>query len=215
MNYFDDQPDEIIKIILTFISILKPLLKFVCKRFYNILKNIEISRNKYGNFIKYLIKNNQLNVLKWATAAGCPWHKYTFAIAAKFRQKEIFEWLLETNCHYDKKTCERAAKNGDIEILKLCKKNNFYWCDIVVSTAAKYNNFETVKWLIENDCPVDHITFRFAAENGNLEMLKWLKEDNRCPWDPLKCCLHPHTDEFGYQYSTIASSDPATIKWLV
>ena len=154
---------------------------------FEILKYIHVNNPFYTlntslliDVIDRLEDIEQLEILKWTRANGCPWDVCACTNAAENGHFEILKWARENGCPWDVSTCSRAALNGHFEILKWARENECPWNVSTCAYAAENGHFEILKWARENGCPWDEETCSYAAKNGHFEILKWARE-NGCP----------------------------------
>ena len=150
-------------------------VKFVCKSWYAIFKQIpKFAKNK-GDFCATIAFNGNLNLLKWAKLNEFNWNAKTCSKAARGGHLEIVQWVRLNGCPWNENTCSSAAFNGHLEILQWARFNGCPWDRYTCSFAALNGHFELLKWARENGCPWDKNTCSHAAFNGHKQILQWAR----------------------------------------
>jgi hypothetical protein len=174
------------KMFLCNLNILNSILDSHLCNFYNI----------YENFvIMYLVRNNNLKLLRWIKSNKDCKDKYIFnedccSTAIHKNNLEMLRLLRDGNdpCPWNEWSAVCAVINNNLEMLRFMREGNnpCPWDKDCCFAAIYNNNLEILTFLREgnNPCPWDISCFLRAIENNNLEILRFMREGNDpCLWD--------------------------------
>jgi hypothetical protein len=200
-------PMELLVLIGSFCEIIeKHVLRFVCKKFYQIAHKSGSKQNKEDFF--FVNKNQDSNrdmrsetyiekisfardnviclpgtIPKKRDADSFSRRKISiFTIVIKRGYLDILKWM--SKCfstvfeEHEQDYCWLAALYGHLELLKWARESGYFWGMKTCSAAARNGHLEVLKWARNNKCPWDSRTVDEAAKGGHLEILKWVKEND-------------------------------------
>jgi hypothetical protein len=128
-------------------------------------------------------KGNQLPVLQFLHALGCPLHEAVAAAAAKRGDLKMLRWLREQGCKWDDwYICDYAASSGNIEMAAWVKQEPYMVCDhyAMIAAAAK-GHTAMCEYLRAELCPWAAEACEAAARYNHVHTLRWLHQHG-CPW---------------------------------
>ena len=129
MTVITDLPIELIWYILNYVGSYRMFFELSCKDFLILSKRepcITNNQQKRVNYIRNIIMNNYLNLLKYVVTYY-HMHPNITTIAAKYGQLNILKWARENDCEWNSLTCIYAAENGHLETLKWARENGCEW----------------------------------------------------------------------------------------
>lgn len=179
MTTFLDIPNDIQRKIFTYMKYHLPVLRIVCKQWYQILKQSKI----HPYLILYnLAKSGHVDILKWLYSKKYPFTSYAHIGAAEGGYVEILQWLHNQNLVYsqDEEIFSAAARGGYLAVLNWLWEHKYEWNFRACTAAARKGHLEAIIWLRQKSCPWNESTARFTLEAGHVEVFKWLL-DNHCP----------------------------------
>ncbi|ATE82231.1 Ankyrin repeat domain containing protein [Pandoravirus salinus] len=122
----------------------------VCRLWAGLLARARLKRRRFrgARFIGWAAGADNLIVVEWARAQGCPWDAETCAEAARGGHLHVLAWLRDKGCPWDESTCTKAARGGHVDV---------------------------IKWARANGCPCDMKSCACAAAvGGHIHMLAWV-----------------------------------------
>jgi hypothetical protein len=132
----------------------------------------------------FAAKYGRLDCLKYARDNGYPLHITTVNNAIQFGQINCLEYIYDSGMR-DDKILDTAAFYGNIDSIKFARKRGEEWSVSVTRIAASSGKLDCLKYLHENGCPWDEETCSDAATRY-IECLKYAHE-NGCPWEETTC----------------------------
>ena len=148
MTTITDLPIELIWYILNYIESYRMFFELSCKDFLIISKreqNIVNNKQKRVNYIRVIVENNHLELLKYIIMFY-QMHPNIIKIAAKKGHLEIIKWARQNGCPWDSDTCTYAVQSGNLEIIKWVHENGCPWDkQDCLERAKKYPN--VVNWI--------------------------------------------------------------------
>jgi hypothetical protein len=133
-----------------------------------------------------IARHGNLEMLKWVTAHGCPWHDWISSDAAASGNLEVLKYCAENGSEWRDEAYYGAAARGNLEMLQWCHANGFSFDEVTSAYAASGGHLELLKWLRANNCPWEEGTTTDAAHGGHIDTLKWCRA-NGCPWNFRVC----------------------------
>mmetsp|Transcript_1732 Transcript_1732/g.4204 ORF Transcript_1732/g.4204 Transcript_1732/m.4204 type:complete len:121 (-) Transcript_1732:7-369(-) len=92
-----------------------------------------------------------LELLRWARAHGCPWHKWTCTEAAAGGHLQVLQWARAHGCPWDEETCAEAAKGGHLAVLQWAKGQGCPWdARQCLEVALETGHRAVVRWVQRN-----------------------------------------------------------------
>lgn len=104
-------------------------------------------------------------------------HRWTFdkSACAHAQQLDILQWLRAHGCPWDERTCTSAAAIGRLDILQWARQNGCPWDEGMLVRAIKRGHMHIIEWAVENGCPwhAGLITY-LAASYGDDSIARWV-----------------------------------------
>jgi hypothetical protein len=135
---------------------------------------------------------NELSVLQFLHARGCPRDCTVTAAAAKKGHFEMLRWLRESGFAWDPREIMReVASSGNIEMAAWVKQQprqqRRVKCDTrAMNAAAEAGHTAMCAYLHAERCRWDESACIYATEQGHVETLRWLHEHG-CPCTRTTC----------------------------
>ena len=121
-----------------------------------------------------IIKNNNIDYLKYAIFHGCPIDKKTFSLCVDYCDLIIVKYLVSLNCPFDIEAMNNAAENNDLKCIQYLRSINCPWNESTTETACEYGHYRILKYLIKNGCNYDKESLYYASKNGKIKCLLYL-----------------------------------------
>ena len=152
---------------------------------FEIVKWLIDNKYKPGNFMKYAVGAENLDILKWGLSKGYEIHPITCEQAALKGNTELLQFAVDNGLEITKDALDIAAKENNWKFIRFALKlGNVVPHRKLIHWAAYHGNQEIVEWLLSLGCQWNQKTFSLAAQNRNLTFLKWMRLYG-CPWMPL------------------------------
>lgn len=149
---------------------------------YDILRfAIENKSRVNSDICRYLARNGDLEMIKWARKAGCPWNENVCIEAAKDRKKyDILRFAIENKCPViSPEICSQLAANGDLEMLMWARKAGCPWDENVCIEASNHGHYDVLVWAHQNGCPLSCYAY-YRASRTDPRIIEYLGT-NGCP----------------------------------
>ena len=134
----------------------------------NTIANSNISSIKkkqmYNDMIKAGAYIESIKTIKRAREHGSDWCN-VMTIIIKNGNLEILKYLHENGCPWDEDSCYNASENGNLEVLKYLHENNCPWNSNSSAAASHNKQLECLKYLHENGCPWNKGSFQFIMND--------------------------------------------------
>jgi hypothetical protein len=149
----------------------------------------ELGMHYTGLTILGAAERNELGVVQFLHAQGCPWHWRVAEAAAKRSNFEMLRWIKEHGCDWhERDILIEAARSGNIEMTAWVKQQPGAVYDLsVMAAAARSGRTAMCEYLHTEQCPWDERACDAAAYSGHPNTLRWLHEHG-CPWDAYEVC---------------------------
>eukprot|EP00953_Heterococcus_sp_UTEX-ZZ885_P012570 7207-Heterococcus_DN1.PRE.2 len=126
---------------------------------------------------------NNLNVLQFLHAEGCPWHPNVCGAAGEAGDLEQLNWLFSHGATVDNSTAMIAARGGAVPVLEwLQQQQDVELKEHTMCCAAEHGHLQLCQWLHAQQCPWDDTATFSAARYNHCATLRWLIESG-CPHD--------------------------------
>jgi hypothetical protein len=133
---------------------------------------------------------NQLSVLQYLHAEGCPWDSRVCTIAASTGRLDILRWLRDNGCPWnDAYILSYAASSGSLDVTAWVKQQPGVECNLEAMKRAAEHGFTAIcEYLYAEQCEWSSSVCFWAALNGHVDTLRWLHEHG-CPWEADEICI--------------------------
>jgi hypothetical protein len=127
---------------------------------------------------------NNLNVLQFLHAEGCPWHPNVCGAAGEAGDLEQLKWLFSHGATVDNSTAMIAARGGAVPVLEWLQQQqqDVELKEHTMCCAAEHGHLQLCQWLHTQQCPWDDTATFSAARYNHCATLRWLIESG-CPHD--------------------------------
>jgi len=120
-------------------------------------------RTLYTNALQ---RYENLGVMKWIHANGCPHDELTFKYAVWMEEVAVMRWLHADGCPMNYCATAYAAMDGKIDMLKWLRDRGCEWNASACALAAASGDLKTLKWLRDHGCPWNLATTLFAQRQA-------------------------------------------------
>jgi len=136
------------------------------------------------DFAWEVAKTNKLELLKWIREEKkCKLDADTIRVPIFNDNMEMVKYCVANGCPLDEESCEEAARNGNLEMLKyLHEEAKAPWDWKTADRAAYDGHLHILKYLSERKYKFGARSCAAAGEGGQLECLKYLHEVAKARW---------------------------------
>jgi hypothetical protein len=135
---------------------------------------------------------NELSVLQYLHAQGCPWNHEATGAAARRGNFEMLRWTRTHRTAWswmNDMILSEAASSGNIEMTAWVKQvPGVAFDEGAINVAAHFGRTAMCAYLRAEQCPWSQSTCYFAAYHGQGSTYRWLRE-NGCPWEADMDCI--------------------------
>ena len=130
-----------------------------------------------------MARYKNLNLLKEARQAGCPFTVFVIDYAVCCGSLECLRWARENGCEqciFEHLFTETAASHGFLDVLKYLHQNGFFWDGCTIENALRGGHLDCLKFAHENGCPWSSVIFEAAKTYQKSDTNSWTEDHWDC-----------------------------------
>ena len=134
--------------------------------------------------------HGRLDILEWSHQ-----HGHLHACSEKTSNSAVVHghltaliWLTDHKCPLPSAACRYAARHGHLNILQRLRAIGCPWNEDTCFLAARGGHLNILQWARANGCPWNEDTCSGAAKGGHLNILQWARA-NGCLWNEFTCAF--------------------------
>lgn len=121
--------------------------------------------------LKYVIKNNDYDTLKWVLKSVPSIGYNLIDTISEIGNLNMLKWAYNLNYKLSTVSCSNASRNGHFKILKWLKKQHCPWDEWTLTDAIIGEHYHIIKWCLENGCKINEWSFIEARNKPDIYKL--------------------------------------------
>jgi len=144
---------------------------------------ITIAENNSTKVLHYLIENNILST-NATNDIQLEWHPDTTDYVVKYNDLKLLKYYIDNGCPMSDQITVYAAKYGYLEFLKYAVEKGAYKHPNAIKYAVMNNQKECLYYLINQQFTITSDITIYAGMHNRLEILKYLIDVCKVKWNP-------------------------------